>query len=188
MTRLPPTELRAWLELEREQIADCRIFTVERSSARSPVDSAPHAFHRIRCVDWVQILPITADGNAVLVRQYRHGPQRMTLEMPGGLIEPGEDPAAAALRECLEETGYRGQQALSLGVVSPNPALFTNRLHGFYATGVELESAVQNTSTELTEVVLVRVADLEELLLSGEIDHALVAAAIWRYLYVHGRR
>lgn len=188
MTRLPPTEIRAWRELGREQVADCRVFTVERSTASSPEDSAPHAFHRIRCIDWAQILPITADGNAVLVRQYRHGQQRVTLEMPGGLIDPGEDPATAALRECLEETGYRARVALSLGALSPNPALFANRLHCFYATGVEPERAVQNMGTEVTEVVLVPVADLEGLLVSGEIDHALVAATMWRYLYLHGSR
>lgn len=188
MKGLPATELRAWRELGRAQVADCRIFTVERSTAWSPVDSAPHAFHRIHSVDWAQILPITVDGNAVLVRQYRHGAQRVTLEMPGGLIDPGEDPATAALRECLEETGYRARAALSLGAVSPNPALFTNRLHCFYATGAEPERAVQNTGTELTEVVLVPVGDLEGLLVSGEIDHALVAATMWRYLYLHGPR
>jgi 8-oxo-dGTP pyrophosphatase MutT (NUDIX family) len=124
----------------------------------------------------------------VLVRQYRHGAQRVTLEIPGGLIDPGEDAATAALRECLEETGYRGRAALPLGVVNPNPALFGNRLHAFYALDVELESAVQNTGTELTEAVLVSVAELEELLLAGEIDHALVAGTLWRYLRLHPPR
>ena len=170
--RIPPSSLRAWRELKRERVADCRIFTVERSVAASPVDEQPHTFHRIQSIDWAQILPITTDGKAVLVRQYRHGAQRVTLEIPGGLIDPGEDAATAALRECLEETGYRGRAALPLGVVNPNPALFGNRLHAFYALDVELESAVQNTGTELTEAVLVPVAELEELLLAGEIDHA----------------
>ena len=137
---------------------------------------------------WAQILPITADGKAVLVRQYRHGAQRVTLEMPGGLVEPGEDPAVAAMRECLEETGYRATAAVSLGVVNPNPALFAHRLYGFFATNVTLERAVQNTSTELTECVLVPVAELPEFLTRGDIDHALVAATLWRYLYLHGPR
>ena len=122
------------------------------------------------------------------MRQYRHGAQRVTLEIPGGLIDPGEDAATAALRECLEETGYRGRAALPLGVVNPNPALFGNRLHAFYALDVELEGAVQNTGTELTEAVLVPVAELEELLLAGEIDHALVAGTLWRYLRLHPPR
>ncbi len=121
VTRLPPTALEAWRELERETVANCRVFEVERSVAVSPVDGKPRTFHRIQSVNWAQIVPVTADQEVVLVRQYRHGDQRVTLEIPGGLIDPGEDPATAALRECLEETGYRARAALSLGVVAPNP-------------------------------------------------------------------
>jgi 8-oxo-dGTP pyrophosphatase MutT (NUDIX family) len=180
------SKLGEWRERAREQVADCRIFSVERSVAISPIDGAPHEFHRIQSPDWVQLLPITADGDAVLVRQYRHGSQRFTLEIPAGLIEPGEDPAQAALRECLEETGYRATDAVPLGVVNPNPALFANRLYSFFATGATLAGAVQNVGTEYTEAVLVPVRDLERLLIAGEIDHALVAATLWRYLCVHG--
>jgi ADP-ribose pyrophosphatase len=180
--RLPPTELGVWRELERQTVADCRVFAVERSVASSPVDGGARTFYRIQSVDWAQILPITRDGKAVLVRQYRHGAQRVTLEIPGGMVDAGEDPATAALRECLEETGYRAAAALSLGVVAPNPAVFANRLHAFYAVDVEPEQAVQNTGSEVTEVVLVPVAELEDLLLAGQIDHALVAGTLWRYL------
>jgi hypothetical protein len=67
------TELREWREATREPVADCRVFSVERSIALSPADATPHTFHRIRSADWAQILPITAGGDAVLVRQYRHG-------------------------------------------------------------------------------------------------------------------
>jgi 8-oxo-dGTP pyrophosphatase MutT (NUDIX family) len=185
---LPRTDLGEWSETARESVADCRIFSVERSVARSPADGTPHTFHRIRSADWVQVLPITTAGEAVLVRQYRHGSQRMTLEIPGGILDPGEDPATAALRECLEETGYRGRQAISLGVVNPNPALFDNRLHGFFATEVEPEGSVQNTSTEFTEPVLVPVRELEGMLIDGQIEHALVAATLWRYLRLYATR
>ena len=187
MKRLPPSRIEDWRELSRETVADGRIFTLERSVAASPVDGKSRAFHRIQSVDWVQILPITADQEAVLVRQYRHGAQRITLEMPGGLIDPGEDPATAAMRECFEETGYRVQAAQPLGVVNPNPALFANRLHSFYATEAKLEGSIQNTGSEVTEVVLVPVSDLESLLVSGEIDHALVVATLWRYLRARQR-
>jgi 8-oxo-dGTP pyrophosphatase MutT (NUDIX family) len=175
-----------WQEVAREAIADCRIFLVERSIAVSPTDGVQHAFHRIQAPSWAQILPITASGDAVLVRQYRHGAQQVTLEIPAGMVDPGEDPAAAALRECYEETGYRAAVAQPLGVVNPNPALFANRLYSFFATDVEPAGAIQNTSTELTEPVLVPVRDLPRLLLSGEIDHALVAATLWRYLHLYG--
>lgn len=188
MKRLPPSKLDPWREVSRETVADGRIFTLDRTIAVSPVDGEPRPFHRIESVDWVQILPITADDEAVLVRQYRHGAQRITLEMPGGLVDAGEDPATAALRECFEETGYRARTAQPLGTVNPNPALFANRLFSFYAPEAALEGAIQNTGSEVTEVVLVPVADLEHLLVSGEIDHALVAATLWRYLRFHGPR
>jgi 8-oxo-dGTP pyrophosphatase MutT (NUDIX family) len=182
------TSVTEWQELAREPVADCRVFAVDRSLAESPVDGSRHAFYRIRSPDWAQIVPITREGEVVLVRQYRHGAGRVTLEVPGGLVDPGEDPAAAALRECLEETGYRARTAVSLGVVNPNPALFNNRLHAYLATDVELERAVENTGTEYTEVVKRPVRDLAGMLLSGEIDHALVAATLWRYLHEYGPR
>lgn len=177
-----------WREVRRERVADCRIFSVERSLAVSPVDGVTREFHRIESPDWAQIVPVTADDEVVLVRQFRHGSRRVTLEIPGGLVDEGEEPAAAALRECLEETGYRATTATSLGVVNPNPALFGNRLHSFYATGVVLEGAVQNTGTEFTDVRLVPVARLPAMLQSGEIEHALVAATLWRFLYLRGAR
>ncbi len=175
-----------WREVGREPVADCRVFSVERTLAVSPVDGERHSFYRIQSNDWAQVVPITREGNVVLVRQYRHGAQRVTLEMPAGLIETGEDPAVAALRECLEETGYRGERAVPLCVLNPNPTLFANRLHAFVAPDVELVAEVQNTSHEHTEVVLVPRSELPRLLVSGEIDHALVVATLWRFLHDYG--
>jgi len=188
MSNTPKYGAMDWPEVSRETVGDYRIFTVGRSVAQSPADGQPRAFHRIQSQNWTQIVPITADGHVVMIRQYRHGAQRSTLEIPGGLVDPGEDPAEAALRECLEETGFRARHAESLGVVNPNPALFANTLHGYFATGVEREGAVKNTGTEITEPVLVPLSDLPRMLVSGEIDHALVAQTLWRYLYLHGPR
>jgi ADP-ribose diphosphatase len=177
-----------WREVASDVIAEYRVFSVERSRAISPVDGAEHAFYRIQSTSWTQIVPITKDGQVVLVRQYRHGAGRLTLEIPGGLVDAGEDPREAAMRECLEETGYRARDAVPLGVVSPNPALFANRLYGYLATDVELEGEIKNEGTEQTEVLLVPVRDIADMILSGEIDHALVVATLWRYLYEYPLR
>jgi ADP-ribose pyrophosphatase len=177
-----------WHELAREPVADCKVFSVERSIASSPVDASKHSFYRIHSSSWAQIVPITADGRVVLVRQYRHGASRVTLEIPAGLVDPGEEPMQAALRECLEETGYRARNAVSLGVVNPNPALFSNRLYAYLATDVERASEIKNVGTEQTEVVLVPVRDLPDMMLRGDIDHALVVATLWRYLHVYPPR
>jgi 8-oxo-dGTP pyrophosphatase MutT (NUDIX family) len=103
------------------------------------------------------------------------------LEIPGGLVDPGEDPAAAAARECLEETGYAAGSVQAMGSLNPNPALFSNRLYAFCAHGVERVGDVQNTGTEYTEVVLVPTRELLGLLRDNQIDHTLVAAILWRY-------
>ena len=176
-----------WREVVRERVADCRIFAVERSIAISPFDGAQRAFYVIQSQDWAQIVPVTATGEVVMVRQFRHGPRRITIEIPGGLVDPGEDPEQAALRECLEETGYRARSAAPLGVTNPNPAIFTNRLYAFVATNVEPERAIANSSSEQTEVLLVPIRELPRMLESGEIDHALVAGTLWRYLHERAR-
>jgi ADP-ribose pyrophosphatase len=182
------SESLEWREVAREPVADCKVFSVERSIAASPTAGSRHTFYRINSSSWAQLVPVTKDGQVVLVRQYRHGASRVTLEIPAGLVDPGEDPLHAALRECLEETGYRARNAVSLGSVNPNPALFSNRLFAYLATDVEPVAPIQNVGAEQTEVVLVPVRQLPELILRGDIDHALVAATLWRYLHEHAPR
>jgi 8-oxo-dGTP pyrophosphatase MutT (NUDIX family) len=126
------------------------------------------------------------DDEVVFVRQFRHGSEGISLEIPGGMVDPGEDPQVAAVRECLEESGYQAGSVESLGVLNPNPALFPNKLHTYVARQCEGIGAIANTSTEHTEVELVPMKDLPELLQSGAIDHALVAATLWRLLYLDG--
>ena len=164
------------------RVADCRVFSVERSVAASPVDGSRTRFIEFSRVDWAQIVPITPDGKVVLVRQYRHGAQRVTLEIPGGLVDPGEDPATAALRECLEETGYRARAAVSLGVVNPNPGAVREPAARVLRRDVEPERAVQNTGTELTEVVLVPVARARgAAACRRDRPRAWSPARLWRY-------
>jgi ADP-ribose pyrophosphatase len=171
-----------WRELATRRLLECRIFSVEESTAASPTDGATHTFYRILSSDWVQLIPLTRADEVVMVRQYRHGSRSCTLEIPGGLADPGEDPADAARRECLEETGYLAGTLRPLGVLNPNPALFHNRLHTFCAADVELVAPIQQAATERTEVVRVPLRDVPELLRNGTIDHALVAGVLWRFL------
>lgn len=177
------TKIREWPELGREPIVDCRVFSVERSRTQSPEDGSEHDFFRILCVDWAQVVPVTAAGEIVMIRQYRHGARKITLEVPGGLVDAGESPEQAAARECLEETGYRTPTLRSLGVLNPNPALFSNRLHTFVADGVERVGEIRNMGTEYTAIELVPAAALPRLLTAGEIDHALIAVTLWRYVH-----
>jgi 8-oxo-dGTP pyrophosphatase MutT (NUDIX family) len=71
---------------------------------------------------WANILALTKNGEVVLVKQYRHGVCDVLWELPGGVVEDGEDPTDGARRELLEETGYRALDLIPVGQLYPNPA------------------------------------------------------------------
>ena len=170
---------KPWTRLASEAIAHCRVFWVQRVRARSPRTGSEHDFFTIDASDWVNIVALTPDDCVVMVRQYRHGADRVTLETPGGMVDPGETPEQAAARELLEETGYAADEIVGLGCVNPNPALFSNRLHGFFASGARRVREVRNESTEETHVELVPIAKLREEVRAGRVDHALVIAVAY---------
>ncbi len=177
------SEIKPWVRKSTRQLADCRIFNVNESTSVCPRTQNEHRFFFIETADWVNIVPITTDNQVVFIRQFRHGSGDITLEIPGGMVDPGEDPGTAAVRECMEESGFRAAETRSLGVLNPNPAIFPNKLHTFIATGCERVAEIANTSTEHTEVELVPLDALPDLLQRGVIDHALVVATLWRVLY-----
>jgi len=174
----------SWTAVESTTLVDCSVFQVQRERVVGPGGAAPHDLFRIEAGDWVNVVPVTREGGIVLVRQYRAGSRTTTLEIPGGMVDPGETPADAAARELLEETGYGGGTIRPLGTVNPNPALFGNRCHTFLAEGVTRIADAPETEGEVTSVEVVAPEALEACVARGEIDHALVIAA----LFFHERR
>lgn len=175
--------LRDWEHLGEEPLVRYKVFDVHKARRRSPRTGLDIGFFLVRTPDWVNVVALTEAEELVLVQQYRHGTQEMSLEIPGGLIDPHErDPAAAARRELREETGYEARELRPLGVMTPNPALFTNRCFTYLATGCRLAGGLQQDPGEDIEVVTVPARDLDRLLQSGQIHHALVLAAfaLWR--------
>lgn len=143
----------------------------------------------IDVADFCNVIPVTAAGEIVMVKQFRVGIEKYTLEIPGGLVDAQDpSPRESALRELREETGYdlvEGGKIWSLGWSHPNPAMAGNRCH-FYACGpVEPRGEVQNDPNEHTETVLLPIAELRPRLRNGDINHALILNAFQR-LEFHG--
>ncbi len=140
-----------------------------------------HEFVILHSPDWVNVVPLTDDGQVVLIRQWRHGTEEVTLEIPGGLIDPGESPMIAGARELAEETGYQAERLEPLGWVHPNPALFSNRCYTCLALNCRVVGPPRLEDTEQIQVEMRPLAQVPELILSGEISHSLVVAAFTRF-------
>ena len=148
----------------------------------SPVSGAEHEFYVLECSDWVNVIPITEDGDVVLIRQYRHGREEVTLEIPGGMVDPEDaDPGEAARRELLEETGYLAGKVERIGAISPNPAIQDNLCHSYVATDLSARGAPLMDGTEDIEVVEVPLSQVPALIRDGEITHSLVVVAFTFY-------
>lgn len=131
---------------------------------------------------WANVLALTKDRTAVLVKQYRHGLQEILLELPGGIVDDDENPLDAAKRELLEETGYSTPNIIQVGELYPNPAIQTNTLYCFLALGVEKVAAQKLDETEDLEVHLVPLEELIAMAKRGEFRHALQVAALFHCL------
>lgn len=179
--------VRPWQSISSESVYDCRLFSVLRRRSLSPRTLSVHDIFVLRAPDWVNIVPLTADKQVVMIRQYRHGVEEITLEVPGGMLDPIDtDPAVAARREMLEETGYDSEIIDSLGATHPNPAIQANRCHTFVARNVVCRGAPTHMGFEHTEPVLVPLAEISTLVRSGVISHALVIVAFHRLLLAAG--
>jgi len=166
--------------LASEDLSDYRVFRVRRDRRRSPRTGEAHDFHVLEMPEWVNVLAVTPEGGVVLIHQYRHGIARVSLEIPGGVVDPGDaSPAEAARRELLEETGYVADQIISLGKVSANPAIQTNECHTYLALGARPSGEQRLEAGEDIAVEVVDLNDIGALVGSGRIDHALVVAAFY---------
>jgi len=172
-----------WRRLRSDPLGDFKIFTIRRDRIVSPRTAEEHDFYVLDGSDWVNVIPVTPEGNLLLVRQYRHGTEEVTIEIPGGAVDlRDEGPLHAARRELLEETGHAADSWTELGFVHPNPAIQSNRCWTFLAEGCRRVAAPKFDPGEDIEVVLAPAASVDDLVRRGEIDHALVLAALqlWR--------
>ncbi len=171
-----------------EVLGDFGKIRVEQHKLEGEPDSALPWF-TLGLADWVVVAATTTDGRFVLVRQHRAGVNDLTIETAGGILDPGEDPEKAALRELREETGFEAERAQSLGWVHPNPAIQSNRCHLFLATGVTPASSWAPDENEFTEPLFMTETELRKALVSSQISHALAILALERSLsLLHERK
>jgi 8-oxo-dGTP pyrophosphatase MutT (NUDIX family) len=172
-----------WTLLKSTQHSEHRIMRVRHDHYRFEPTGAERDFVVLEFADWVNIIPITDDGQVVLIRQYRHGISANTWEVPGGVVDRGEEPLAAAARELREETGYAAGKIKLLGRVSPNPAIQGNWSYSYLAEGCRLVGPANLDPFENIEVKLFSLDDIPALIKREEICHSLVINAFaWMWM------
>jgi 8-oxo-dGTP pyrophosphatase MutT (NUDIX family) len=179
-------EPKPWKLLSRGEARDYRILTVRQDRAVNPRNGSELSITMVECPDWINVVPVTKDGRVVFIRQFRFGTWANTLEVPGGVVEPGEEPLAAAGRELEEETGYVAGRIVPLGFVHPNPAYQTNRCHSFIALDCEQVHGGRPDESEDIQVELRAQDEVAELIRSGQVTHSLVLTALY-LAQLHGQ-
>lgn len=170
-----------WERRGSRSIAATRIFDVREVEFRHPVRGTEREFVVIEAPDWVNVVALTTDHRLVLVNQFRYGTNAFSWEVPGGVIDQGEDPVAAGVRELREETGHVGKSARLLGSIDPNPAILNNRCHLVLVEGAERTEAQEWDPDEEIEVTTLPVDEVYEWARSGRITHSLVLNALFLF-------
>ncbi len=133
MEKTAEDTMAPWERLSSEAGQDLIIFQPRIDTLRDPRTGKTHRRVVLEMGDWCAIVALTTHREVVLVRQYRPAQNAVTLEVPGGLVEAGEDSEVAARRELEEETGYTSPRWSYLGATSPNTAFLSCRCHFWLA-------------------------------------------------------
>lgn len=166
--------LKPWTILSNRTVYRMGTVEMQEEICQHPRTGLQAPFFRLQFLDWVNTVPVTPQGEVVLVRQFRKGVHDFTLEIPGGTMDAGEqDHAAAALREMAEETGYTADRVTYLGWVHANPAIQNNRCHFYLAENASLTQDTHWDKWEELEVVKMPWAEVKERIEAGEIAHSL---------------
>lgn len=132
--------MKPWTTLDRRvEFSGGPIREIVRETVQLPDGRIIPDFYTARMGDYALVYAVTTEGKVLVLRQYKHGLGRVCLTFPGGYVAPGEDPAVAAERELLEETGYRGGKLTSLGSFVTNANQGCNTAHLFRIDGCQRE-------------------------------------------------
>lgn len=173
-----PDDPRPWKVVKTGPRHDYHVLRVGEDVFADPRGGEERRRVIIDADEWCNVVPLTRDGNVILIKQFRFGSRQVSLELPGGVVDRGEDPAGAVARELEEETGHRAGRIAPIGAYWSNPAHFTNRVHAFVAIDCERLHDGHPDDGEDLAIEIVPRASIASLVREGRISHALMLSSL----------
>lgn len=170
----------SWKILDETTVIKDSWIDMRASTCQLPGGMVIAPFYVNHLPDFAVVVAVTPEHRVIMVRQYRHGVEKVLLELPAGCIEAGEDPRDGAARELLEETGYKAGSLEFLFKIAPNASNCTSYAQCYLAGNV-FPAAPQNLDeTEALEVVELEGEEVKRLLREGGVEQAVHVAALYR--------
>ncbi|MBR2096026.1 MAG: NUDIX hydrolase [Fibrobacter sp.] len=194
--------MKPWKLLSSEFLVDAPWLKVAKETCELPNGKVIDDFYTLWQPDWVLILARTTEGKWVMTEQYRHGTGKIALEFPAGIIDKGETPEDAAIRELQEECGYgvclnddankdltgsfaslrMTENAITyLGSFSVNPDRHRGRFHVVFIDGVKRLGKTNFDDTEDIETLLYSDEELQAKIADGSFNHPLQIAGYFKW-------
>jgi 8-oxo-dGTP pyrophosphatase MutT (NUDIX family) len=178
--RIDQTKEKIWRLIDSDRGPDLILFKTRFDWLKNPRNGSLIKAIVLEAPDWVDVVAMTPEKKIVVVCQYRFGIGKTTVEIPAGIMEEGETPEQAVLRELREETGYTTESLKYLGWVEANPAFMTNICHQWLALNVTKTDAVDMDVNEDIEIKELSIEEIRHEIKSGRMRNSFTLLALSR--------
>lgn len=168
-----------WKVLESEYLYNEPWLTVRKEKCELPNGKIMPAYYTLEYPTWVSAFALTKEGKVLMVKQYRHGLEVISTELPGGVVDKGETTEKAIERELKEETGYVFDSYEYVGKICANPATTNNYMHMYIAKGGIKKFDQSLDETEDVEVEVYSIEEVKQLVKENKIVQALHCTCIF---------